>query len=421
MSKETNCFYEFGPFRVDVGRQLLLRDGQPVPLTSKAFETLLVLVQHSEQLVSKDELMKLLWPDTFVEESNLTQHISMLRKALGESPQDHRYLVTMPGRGYRFAQKVREISDNAELIVESHSVERVIVEESESRQHSAAVASSSSLRRRYWIGGATVVVTVLALASVFVVRMRRPPPLNEADLVLVSDFVNATGEPVFDGTLKQALTVKLGESPHFNIALDSTTRKTLSLMGRSADERVVPPVAREVCQREGAKVVVGGSILSLGNKYVLVLDATNCLTGASLAHQEIEALDKEQVLSELGKVIPPLRRKLGESISSIQRFDTPIEQATTKSLAALKAYTTGEQKRAQGLETESVPFYKMAIELDPDFAIAYARVGTVYSNVNQPDSGDEYLRKAFERRERVSEREKFVVLPTNLDSQGLVF
>jgi DNA-binding winged helix-turn-helix (wHTH) protein len=154
MSKEINCFYEFGPFRVDPGRQLLLRDGQPVPLTSKAFETLLVLVQHSEQLVSKDELMKQLWPDTFVEESNLTQHISMLRKALGESPQEHRYIVTMPGRGYRFAEKVREVSDRGELIVESHSVERVTVEETESRRHSAAVALLSGLRQTPWTSGA---------------------------------------------------------------------------------------------------------------------------------------------------------------------------------------------------------------------------------------------------------------------------
>src|SRR6266849_7572085 len=146
MSKETNHFYEFGPFRVDPGRQLLLRGGEPVPLTSKAFETLLVLIQHCEQMVSKDELMKQLWPDTFVEESNLTQHISMLRKALGESPQDHRYIVTMPGRGYRFAQKAREVSDNGGLVVQSHTVQTLTVEETESREKIAAVASSTSLR-----------------------------------------------------------------------------------------------------------------------------------------------------------------------------------------------------------------------------------------------------------------------------------
>jgi tetratricopeptide (TPR) repeat protein len=214
---------------------------------------------------------------------------------------------------------------------------------------------------------------------------------------------------VFDGSLKQALTVKLGESPYFNVVLDSATRRTLSLMGRSPDERVVPPVAREVCQREGAKVVVGGSILNVGDKYALNLDATNCLTGANLAHQEVEALNKEQVLNKLGNAIPALRRQLGESLGSIQKFDTPIEQATTKSLPALKAYTSGDEKRAQGQEVESIPFYKMAIELDPDFAIAYARLAAVHTNLQQPDLGDEYLQKAFERRERVSEKEKFYI------------
>ena len=409
MDRPAKHLLQFGPFRMDLEERVLTRGQETITLAPKAFETLLVLVQHSERLVLKDDLMKTLWPDTFVEESNLSQHIFQLRKALGDKAHDPHYVVTVPGRGYRFAQKVSEITEpDGDVIVHSRSVQSVTIEETES---SATVESSFRFRQRPWnwvLSGAGVVVLLVA-ASALVIRMRRPPPLNEADLVLVSDFVNTTGEPVFDGTLKQALTVKLAESPYFNVAPDSTTRKTLSLMGRSADERVVPPMAREVCQREGAKVVVGGSILNIGNKYVLDLDATNCLTGASLAHQQIEALDREQVLSKLGQAIPHLRRKLGESVGSIQKFDTPIEQATTKSLAALKAYTTAEQMRAQGLETESVPSYKMAIELDPEFAIAYARLGTVYGNVNEPDRGDEYLRKSFERREHVSEREKLYI------------
>jgi tetratricopeptide (TPR) repeat protein len=233
--------------------------------------------------------------------------------------------------------------------------------------------------------------------------------MNEADLVLVSDFVNTTGDPIFDGTLKQALTVKLAESPYFSIVPDTTTKKTLGLMSRSADEHVVPPIAREVCQRENAKVVVGGSILGLGNKYVLDVDTTNCLTGASVAHQQIEALDREQVLSKLGQVIPPLRRKLGESVASIQKFDTPIEQATTKSLPALKAYTTGIQKRVLGQHAESLPFFKMAIELDPDFAMAYAGLSSVNDGLNQTDLAREYIQKAFERREHATEREKLSI------------
>lgn len=412
MDRHIKHLLEFGPFRMDLEERLLMRDQETITLSPKAFETLLVLVQHSQRVVLKDDLMKTLWPDTFVEESNLSQHIFQLRKALGDKAHDPEYIVTVPGRGYRFAQKVEgRIEPDGDLIVSSETIRRVTVEETESTQDNVAAAFFFRVRQRpwNWILGVTTVVALVAVAGGLVVRNRRRPPLDEADLVLVSDFVNTTGEPVFDGTLKQALTVKLAESPYFNIASDSATRKTLGLMGRSADERVVPPMAREVCQREGAKVVVGGSILSIGNKYVLDLSAMNCLTGASLAHQEIEARDQEEVLTNLGEVIAPLRRKLGESVGSIQKFDTPIEQATTKSLAALKAYTSGDGKRAQGKEEESIPFYIMAIELDPNFAMAYARLGTVLGNLYQPDLSAEYLREAFERRGHVSEREKFYI------------
>ena len=233
--------------------------------------------------------------------------------------------------------------------------------------------------------------------------------MGETDWVLVSDFVNATGEPIFDGALKQGVTVKLAESPYFNIVLDSTTRQTLRLMGRQPNEHIVPPISRDVCQREGAKVVVGGSIVSVGNKYILDLDATNCLTGDSLAHAEAEAQNKDDVLYRLGQLIPPIRRKLGESVSSIEKFDTPIEQATTSSLAALKAYTSADEKRAQNQETEAIPFYKMAIDLDPNFAIPYARLGAIYGDLSERALADQYMRQAFERRGHVSEREKFYI------------
>jgi serine/threonine protein kinase/tetratricopeptide (TPR) repeat protein len=253
------------------------------------------------------------------------------------------------------------------------------------------------------------VLVLLIVGAIFLALRRKSVTLGETDWVLVSDFVNATGDPVFDGSLKQAVTVKLSESPYFNVVLDSATRQTLGLMGRSPDERVVPPVAREVCERAGAKVVVGGSIVPLGNKYVVDLDATNCLTGNSIAHEEGAVQNRDQVLQTLGQIIPSIRRKLGESLSSIQKFDTPIEEATTRSLSALKAYTQGDEKRAHGEDAESIPFYKMAIDLDPNFAIAYARLGTIYTNLAQVDLADEYARKSFERREHVSEREKFYI------------
>ena len=285
--------------------------------------------------------------------------------------------------------------------------------EPESRRVNAGVLLSGLLSfakpKRRWILVSGIALILVIVSAIFLALRRRAVALGETDWVLVSDFVNATGDPVFDGSLKQAVTVKLSESPYFNVVLDSVTRQTLGLMGRSPDERVVPPVAREVCEREGAKVVVGGSIVALGDKYTIDLDATNCLTGTSIAHEEGAAKNRDRVLQTLGQIIPLIRRRLGESLTSIQKFDTPIEEATTTSLSALKAYTQGDDKRAHGEDAESVPFYKMAIDLDPNFAIAYARLGTIYTNLAQVELADEYMRKAFERREHVSEREKFYI------------
>jgi DNA-binding winged helix-turn-helix (wHTH) protein/tetratricopeptide (TPR) repeat protein len=393
-STEPSQIVRFGEFEVDLRTGELRADGRRIILQEKPFQILTALLERPGEMVAREELIKRLWPaGTFVDfDLGLNKAVNRLRESLNDSAEQPRFIETFPKRGYRFVGPVAEVT-------------RTKAAGSQPRDtHNDLQASR---RWKVLILSSVGIIGLLALAAVLTLSLRRPPPLHEADLVLVADFVNTTGDPVFDGSLKQALAVKLAESPFFNIVSDSTTRKALRLMGRSADEHVVPPIAREVCQRENAKAVVDGSILNLGSKYVLDLDATDCRTGASLAHKEIEALNRDQVLSQLGHVIPPLRRKLGESVSSIQKFDTPIEQATTKSLAALKAYTSGDQKRAQGGEAESIPLYKMAIELDPDFALAYARLGTVYGNLNQPDLSDSYLQQAFQRRERVSEREKF--------------
>ena len=381
MPLEKNHFYRFGSFRLDPAKRLLVRGHKSIPLMPKAFDTLLVLVENRDRMMGKEELMKSLWPDSFVEEANLAQNVAVLRKALGDSPEEHRYILTIPGRGYRFAARVNEEIEQEEtdLLVERHSRSRVVLEESSipSAQPRILTVFTNALKHpRKWIvvvAAGAVLIAILSSRWAF----HRPPPLGESDSVLISDFVNTTGEPIFDGSLKQALKVKLSESPYFTLTDDSKVRETLRLMGRSPDERVILPMAREVCERSGGKVVIGGSILRFGNKYSIDLDATNCLTGASLTHQEIDAERQDHVLNRLGQIIPPLRRKLGESISSIQKFDTPIDQATTKSLAALKAFTSGEEKRAQGKEGESLPDYKLATELDPDFAMAYARLAAV--------------------------------------------
>ncbi len=260
--------------------------------------------------------------------------------------------------------------------------------------------------RRAWFAGVAAVVALVVAGSFY---FRPAQALTESDYILLADFVNTTGEPVFDGALKQALAVQLEQSPFLNIVPQQRVRETLRLMARSPDERVTSPVAREICQRQGVRAMLTGSIAGLGSNYVITLNAEDSRTGDSLAREQVEAAGKETVLRALGKAASRLRRKLGESLSSIQRFDAPIEQATTSSLEALKAFSLGMAQRAKGNETESVTFFKRAIELDPNFAMAYGTLGTVYSNLGEPERAIEYYRKAFERRERASEREKFYI------------
>jgi tetratricopeptide (TPR) repeat protein len=270
-------------------------------------------------------------------------------------------------------------------------------------------ARPSSMRRlggsrRGWAGAAALVVALAGAA--FVLNSRRAPALTERDSIVLADFVNTTGEAVFDGTLRQALAVQIEQSPYLHVVPDEQVRKTLRLMGRSSDERLTNALAREVCEREGVKAALAGSIASLGSNYVLGLQATNCRTGDSLAHEQREAESREKVLRTLGEAASALRRKLGESLASIQKFDTPADDATTSSLEALKAYSLAEDTRARAGDLESVPFYKKAIELDPNFALAHARLGVVYSNLGERELAREGIKTAFALRDRVSELEK---------------
>jgi serine/threonine protein kinase/tetratricopeptide (TPR) repeat protein len=272
----------------------------------------------------------------------------------------------------------------------------------------ASGPSASRLRPRRWqlVSAGTIVVVVGA--AVLLMQRGKVQALTERDTVLLADFVNTTGDPVFDGTLKQALAVQLEQSPFLNLLSEERVHTTLGFMGRPVDERVTPTLAREICQREGVKAVLSGSIESLGSHYVVALNAVNCVTGDSLAREQAEAARKEEVLGALGKAATSLRGKLGESLASVQKFDAPVEEATTSSLEALRAFSQGEQARLRG-EAESLPFFERAVELDPNFALAYARLGTVYNNVGETERSIDYLTEAFERRDRVSQRERFYI------------
>ena len=255
---------------------------------------------------------------------------------------------------------------------------------------------------------ALAAVILLGAVSMFYF-VRGTPALTDKDTVLLTDFVNTTGEQVFDGTLKQALAVQLGQSPYLNIFPDERVNEALKFMGRQPNERVTREVAREICQRQGIKAMIIGSIASLGSHYVLTLEAVNANDGDSIAKEQVEADSKEHVLTALGKATSQLREKLGESLASLKKFDAPVEQATTSSLDALKAFTQGTEKRFGGRDDEAVAFFKKAVELDPNFAMAYARLAVLYTNRSQMDIGEQYAQKAYELRDRVSKRERYYI------------
>jgi len=268
--------------------------------------------------------------------------------------------------------------------------------------------------RKLWkvLVPAAVVLLAAAIAGAFYFGSRsaaptaKATPLTEKDTVVLTDFTNSTGDPVFDGTLKQALAVDLEQSPFLNILSDRKIGATLKLMGHAPAEHITADVARELCLRTGSKAVIGGLISNLGSQYVVSLDAVACNTGDSLAKEQAEAASKEAVLKALGTAATSLRTKLGESLASVQKFDVPVE-ATTPSLEALKAYSMGITTGRTKGNAEAIPFLKRALELDPNFAIAYAGLAVLYGNLGQASLSANYATKAYGLRDLVSERERY--------------
>ena len=273
---------------------------------------------------------------------------------------------------------------------------------------SATVPATAAPSKKKWflVAGAAL-VALIALVTFF--YSRRAVALSEKDFVLLTDFVNTTGDPVFDGTLKQALAVQLEQSPFLNVYPQERVKEALQYAGHSADDRVTVPIARDICQREAIKAILTGSVSSLGSSYVVALEALNCRTGDTIARRQGEAASKEKVLAVLGAAAKELRGPLGENVSTIEKFSAPIEQATTSSLEAMKAYAMGDEKRAKEGDLEALPFYKHAVEIDPNFAMAYARMGAVYGNLGDFRLSEENTRKAFDLRERTSERDRLYI------------
>ena len=277
---------------------------------------------------------------------------------------------------------------------------------SSSGTEAAAIASRRS--RLMWITAAVIVVALMTAGAKYV-WFTRHAALTDRDTILIGAFENTTGDPLFDETLVTALEAQLAQSPFLDIVPDGRVGETLRLMGRSENHRLTREVAREVCERLQLKAMLDGSIAALGSSYVLRLEAIDCQTGEALAREQAEASSQDSVLKELGLLSSRMRTTLGESLPSLQRFDVPIEQATTPSLTALKAYALGLEERRKGRELESVAFFNQAIELDHEFASAYATLSTVYGSLGEWHRSEEYARLAYVLQNRVSERERLFI------------
>jgi DNA-binding winged helix-turn-helix (wHTH) protein/tetratricopeptide (TPR) repeat protein len=393
LAAKSRHVYTFRDFTLDLDRGSLWRGAEEVKLRPKVFEALKYLVLHDNRLVGKDELMKALWPDSFVTDDSLVQCLVELRRALGDEAQA--CLKTVPRRGYMFTATVTPAE------VQAPAASAV----------AAATPAAPARSPRTAIALAALVFAAVAAATYFV--QTRPPVrsagFTDKDSVLIADFVNTTGDDVFDGTLRQAVAVHLGQSPYLNIFPEERVRETLRYMGRRADEPLTRDLAREIAQRQGVKALLVGSIAGLGRHYVVNLEAVNAATGETFLREQVEAESREKVLGRLGEASARLRENLGESVNSIEKFAAPIEQATTPSLEAFKAYDLGRRRHFNGEYFEAIPLYRRAVELDPNFAIAYAALAIAYGTAREDDLAAQFSRRAFALRERATERERFYI------------
>jgi DNA-binding winged helix-turn-helix (wHTH) protein/tetratricopeptide (TPR) repeat protein len=386
--------YEFGSFRLEAMERVLARDGRALSVAPKALDVLIVLVENRGRIVEKEDLMRRVWPETFVEDNNLAFNISVLRKLLGESGASPQYIETVPRRGYRFIASVAEVPNGRPAPLDAAPADPTIM-------------PSPSRYSRWWFPAAALFA--LAAAVILTSRFHRVPKLTDRDTIILADFVNKTGDPVFDGTLQQGLTVQLEQSPYLSLIPEGRVRQTLRLMGQRAGAPITAELARDLCQRAGGAAVVQGSIASLGTQYVVGLRAVNCLSGNVLDNEQLQAGNKNDVLNSLSQIVRNFRSRVGESPASLSHNDTPLAEATTPSLEALKVYTTGLKVHFSTGARTALPLFRRAVEIDPEFAMAYSYLGRMYANLDESDLAAESIRRSWQLRDRVTDREKFQI------------
>ena len=371
----------FATFEVDLRVGELRKQGKRLRLQDQPFQVLAVLLQRPGDVVTREELRSQIWSrDTFVDFDNgLNTAINKLREALGDSADNPRFIETLPRRGYRFLAPI--------------SVDGL--------KKPAIIAHS----RKVTLVATVVVLLVPAVIAGWLWRSSRVRVLTAKDTIVLGDFANSTDDPVFDGTLREGLSVQLEQSPFLSLVSEEGIHQTLRMMGQPANARLTPEVTREVCQRTNSTAALDGSIALIGARYNLILRAVNCVNGDLLANTEAQANDKSHVLDALSKAASEIRTRLGESLNTVRSYNTPLEQATTTSLEALQAYSLGFKAEGAGELSTAFAFYERATQIDPNFAMAYLGM----AGEGEPAAAAENGRKAFALRDRVSAREKLII------------
>ncbi len=389
-------YYGFGPFVLDPTRRVLTHAGAAVALFPTVFETLLYLVEHPGRVVSRDELMDAIWPRRVVEDANISQTIFTLRKALTAADPQGAYIATQPGQGYRFVQPVKTLTG-------APSPFQPLAPNAD------APGPVRTLPRRTWaVAAAGLVILVCAGLGAWLWMGRAGPP-GPPKVVVVAEFENLTGEPLFDRTFAEATRIDLFPSPFLTVLPEPKIRDTLALMTRSREERLVPATAQEVCARNNGLASIRGDVAKVGTRYLLTLTAADCAGGDTIDAEKAEVSGRDGLLPALDAMVGRLRRRLGESAGSVRRFSVPLARTRTASLEALKAYSEGQYQFNHGQRTEAIPLFRRAVELDPNFATAYGALSVVYANLKENDPASAAATRAYALRDSVSERERFYI------------
>src|SRR5271156_30683 len=377
--------YRFGEFVRDLGRRTLSRADSAVALTPKAFDVLLFLVQNPNRLVSKEELLQAVWGDTFVEEGNLTQYISHLRKALGDNSEDSRLIVTIARKGYQFTARVTvadaaDIAKHATLHAAATETSKTDARPVEFPTREEVLKSPPDrLHLRKWFAAAAL-LAVIAAAFWLYWSHRRRVTLSATDTIVLADVKNETSDPVFDDALDTALRYEMEQTPYLNVLGIDKVSGTLAQLKLPPASKLTPEVARQVCLSTNSKLVISQAISDAGNGYYLRMRALDCGSGATLAEEQADIANRNEVIHELGVTAARLREKLGEPAASLARFNQPLEKALSSSLEALQADGEGNRLYFAGDAAGALKLYQRSVELDSNLAVAYEAIGSANGN-----------------------------------------